>query len=124
MQWMQCIMGIDECYERIRDGVDLLTLRAGDAGDVALLSRTTADRRHRVLLLSPLAAELAGPDLSSRWTPCDGPELFEWDLVVGPPDARERFGLRRPRFGGPPEPTPVAMIGRDPMAESRRTSAR
>jgi hypothetical protein len=116
MPWKHCFIRLDECYERIRDGVDLLLLGAGDTQDVALFSRTTADRRRRVLLLTPRAVELAGTCLSERWVECDGPELFEWDLVIGTPGVCERMGLCRPRFGRFAQPGPVTMIGRDPRA--------
>lgn len=111
MVWKHCIMRIGECYERVRDGVDLLAVKAADPREIALFSRTTADRRHRVLLLSPRAVELAADVLSERWIACDEPELFEWDLVVGPAEACDHLGLCKPRFGRQPEASPIIEIG-------------
>lgn len=116
MGWKHCKMRIDECYERIRDGVELLALKAEDPCEVALFSRTTADRCHHVLLLSPRAVQLAGDALSERWAECEAPELFEWDLVVGPHEACGKLGLPRPQFRRSPEPSPIIEIGRDPSA--------
>lgn len=114
MGWKHCSMRIDECYERVRDGVELLALKAGDTCDVALFSRTTADRCHHVLLLTPRAVELAADALSERWVECDDPYLFEWDLVVGPKEACQQLGLMRPQFGRRPDPSPIIELGRDP----------
>jgi len=115
MTWKQRRIAIEENYERIREGVVLLRLQACDTTGIALLTRTTPDRRHRVLLLTPQAVERAGDALSTQWVDCDAPELFAWDLVVGEPDTCSRFGLPRPQFGKPP-PSPIANIGRDPHA--------
>jgi hypothetical protein len=114
MPWKQCAISIHEDYECIEDGVALLALSAGDPPEVALFTRTTADRRQRVLLLSPLAVELIGDALASRWSDCDAPEIFEWDLALGPIEAYARLGLSRPHFGKPGAPCPVTIIGRDP----------
>jgi|GEM_PF-4580815 len=110
MPWKHCKISIDQCYERLLEGVGLLALANGDAPDIALFTRTTPDRQHRVLLLSPRAVELAGDALPEHWADCDAPELFEWDPVFGPPDACERFGLQRPCFDRAP-PTPPVVLG-------------
>lgn len=99
MPWKQCKISVDASYERLCEGVGLLALAHHDSLDIALFSRTTPDHRHRVLLLSPKAVELAGDALPDCWTECDAPELFQWDSVFGPADAAERFGLSRPSFG-------------------------
>lgn len=111
MSWKHRTIGFDESYERIRDGVELLALKAGECADVFLFTRTTADRRGRVLLLSPLAVELAGDALGACWVECEAPELFEWDLVIGPPDGCDRLGLRRPRFGRARDASPPFTPG-------------
>jgi hypothetical protein len=110
MRWKQCTISINDNYERLHEGVRLLALASGDSPQIALFTRTTPDHRHRVLLLSPLAAELAEDALCERWGDCDAPELFEWDLVFGPADACERFGLCRPTFGKAPR-TPPLIFG-------------
>jgi len=112
--WKQCVISINESYERFEEGVGLLARAAKHPPDLALFTRTTVDRCHRVLLLSPLAVELAGGALSERWTDCEAPELFEWDLVIGAPEACDRLGLCRPSFGRTPAPSPVIVIGADP----------
>jgi hypothetical protein len=124
MPWKQRIIGIDEGYERIRDGVDLLTLKPGCVEGVALLTRTTADRRRRVLLLSPRAVELAGDALAESWQPCDAPELFQWDPVVGSAEICRQLGLARPQFSEGRTPTPITPIGRDPRSRPAEASAR
>jgi hypothetical protein len=114
MPWKQCAISIHESYECIEDGVALLALSAGDPPEVALFTRTTADRRQRVLLLSPLAVDLIGDALASRWSDCEAPEIFEWDLALGPVEAFTHLGLSRPSFGKSRAPLPVTIIGRDP----------
>jgi hypothetical protein len=113
MGWKHLTIAIEDDYERIRDGVELLLARAADMDDVALFTRTSADRRHRVLLLSPHAVELAGEVLSGRWVDCDEPELFQWDLVVGDAGAGEKLRLARPCFGRR-EKSPIIVIGGKP----------
>ena len=117
MTWKQCTLPIEESCERIRDGVELLAAAAHDAPDVALFSRTTADRRHRVLLLSPRAVERASEALSARWSDSDTPEVFEWDLIVGCPEAHEHLGLASPRFGRDRPASPVFLMGGDPRPQ-------
>jgi hypothetical protein len=101
MDWKQCVIPVTASYETFEDGICLLARAHGYPAELALLTRTTADRRSRVLLLSPLAAKLAGDDLCPSWKDCDGPELFEWDVVIGPEDACERLGLNRPVYREP-----------------------
>jgi hypothetical protein len=113
MGWKQLTITIDDGYERIRDGVDLLLASASADDGVGLFSRTSVDRRHRILLLSPRAVEIAGDALSRRWVDCEAPELFDWDLVAGVAGVCERLGLARPRFGRRP-PTPIVEFGRKP----------
>ena len=113
MRWKQCTISIKDSYEQLHEGVRLLALANHDTPDIALFTRTTPDHRHRVLLLSPLAAELAGDALCERWTECEAPELFEWDLVHGTADACERFALCRPSFGKTPRSPPV-IFGEGP----------
>jgi hypothetical protein len=110
MGWKQRRIGIGESYERFRDGVELLRLRAPNPEDIALLTRTTADRRYRILLLTPAAVETCGDVLSELWVASDAPELLDWDIVEGDADIRERLGLARPQFGKR-APSPVAAIG-------------
>jgi hypothetical protein len=98
MTWKHCAILLDEDYACIRDAVGLMALAAGDPPEVGLFSRTTPDRRQRVLLLSPLAVELAGDALPARWTDCDAPGEFRWDMVFGRDDTCERLGLTRPDF--------------------------
>jgi hypothetical protein len=114
MCWKQCRISVDESYERFHEGVGLLALANGNSQDIALFTRTTPDHRHRVLLLSPKAVELAGDALPDRWTHCDAPELFEWDAVFGPADACERLGLARPTFKRAPS-TPPVIFGTSPI---------
>ncbi|CAN7555821.1 hypothetical protein LJR219_003986 [Phenylobacterium sp. LjRoot219] len=113
MPWKQCRIAVEASYEQLHEGVGLLALANKDAQDIALFSRTTPDHRHRVLLLSPRAAELAGDALCDRWTECDAPELFEWDPVFGGADACQRFGLCRPSFTRGPT-TPPVIFGSEP----------
>ena len=115
MRWKQCTISIHDHYEQLHEGVRLLALANKDSADIALFTRTTPDHRHRVLLLSPLAAELAGDALCDRWVECEAPELFEWDLVHGPADACERFALCRPTFGRGSR-TPPTIFGDVPKA--------
>ncbi|HKR88019.1 MAG TPA: hypothetical protein VJS38_07570 [Phenylobacterium sp.] len=114
MGWKQCVISIQDSYEQLHEGVRLLALANKDSVDIALFTRTMPDHRHRVLLLSPLAAELAGDALCDRWTASEAPELFEWDLVHGSPGACERFGLCRPTFGR--GHTPPLVFGEKPDA--------
>jgi hypothetical protein len=94
MGWKQCVLPLEENCERIRDGFGLLAAAVPEATDVALFSRWTPDHRGHVLLMSPKAVAIAGDQLSSRWTPCEAPELHQWDLVQGAKDAPDRLGLR------------------------------
>lgn len=114
MCWKQCTISIQDSYERLHEGVRLLALASGDSPEIALFTRTTPDHRHRVLLLSPLAAELAGDALCDRWVECEAPELFEWDLVHGTVESCERFGLCRPTFGHGRH-TPPLIFGQGPQ---------
>lgn len=113
MPWKHCRISIGANYERLKEGVRLLALANEDAPEIALFTRTTPCRRHRILLLTPKAVELAGDALPDSWTDCEAPELFEWDLVFGPIDACERFRLCRPCFAGV-RPTPPVVFGRPP----------
>src|SRR4051794_9929331 len=115
MSWKQCKILVDASYERLLEGVRLMAMANGNSPDIALFTRTTPDHCHRMLLLSPAAVEQAGDALSDLWTDCDAPELFEWDLVFGPADACERFGLAQPNFSRTPS-TPPVILGRSPGA--------
>jgi hypothetical protein len=109
MGWKQCAIAYGRPYETLCDGVSLLTLKGAAGCDVALFTRTTADRRWRVLLLSPAAVDLADGALSDQWSECEAPELFDWDIVVGTVEACERLGLRRPRFRQREAPLPYVF---------------
>jgi len=98
MPWMQCKITVEASSARMEQGVALLARANAESPEIALFARTMADQRRRMLLLSPKAVELAGEALSELWTVCEAPELFEWDLVVGPAEASQRFGLQRPSF--------------------------
>lgn len=111
MPWKHCSIPIGASYERLLEGVGLLALAHGNSPDIALFTRTTPDRRRRVLLLSPKAVELAGDALPEGWKQCEAPELFEWDPVFGPGDACTRFGLTRPSFGRACQTPPVIFGG-------------
>jgi hypothetical protein len=112
MLWKHLVVPVEENYEQICDGVELLARSARHASDVALFSRTTADRLYRVLLLSPGAVEMAGDKLSANWKPCDCPDVFDWDLVVGSPESYRVLGLRKHRVLREAAATPVTLIGR------------
>ena len=118
MAWKQCRIAISASYDRLVEGVGLLALANGNCPDIALFTRTTPDRRHRILLLTPRAIELAGDALPDDWCDCDAPELFEWDLVFGPADACERFCLTRPCFRA--RPTPPVIFGTPPNGADKR----
>ena len=128
MTWKQCVFPLTESCERIHDGFELLAAAAGDAADVALFSRPTPDRAGHILLLSPHAVELAGAALSARWTACDLPQSWDWDLALGPPGALARLGLRKsalaPRAGRPPcaATAPTPCLAPEVGASSARRS--
>ena len=115
MPWKQAFIPIDASYDRIRTGVEILLAAKHDPCVVALFTRTSADRIHRVLLLSPAAVELVGAVLSRIWSCFDAPQLFEWDLVVGSSESYARLGLSPPKFGINAPKSPIALIGRDPL---------
>ena len=111
MSWKHRRIPICASYKRLLQGVMLLALANGDSPEIALFSRTTACRRHRVLLLTPEAVRLAGDALPEEWGLCEAPELFEWDRVFGADDACERFGLTRTCIGRS-RLTPPMIFGR------------
>jgi hypothetical protein len=102
MGWKRCEIDIGDSCECIIDAVALLSLSAGDPPEIALLTRTTEDRRRRLLMLSPLAVELAGDMLPARWTDCDppGPDCA---LMYGQPQSCDCLGVPRPQFKPQPQ---------------------
>jgi hypothetical protein len=103
MGWKHCEIDIGDNCECILDALALLALSAGDPPEIALLTRTTDDRRRRILALSPLAVELAGDMLPPRWTDCD-PPTCEYALMYGQARSWDCLGVPRPSFKPQPQP--------------------
>jgi hypothetical protein len=91
--WKQCITPYPGDFKGIQDKFEIVFMALGAPEEMALFSRTTADRKHEIFLLSPAAAGMA-EHLDGEWT--DAPDALDhaWGMLVANGDARKLLGVQ------------------------------
>jgi hypothetical protein len=90
--WKQCTTPFPGDF-KVREMFDVLFVALGAPEGVALFSRTTADSKNTIFLLTPDAAKHSDT-LPGKWTDAGDPSEHGWSLLVGGNDPHKRFGLR------------------------------